>query len=522
MKPKTPALALRLACLCMLAVNVCGPFATLQAADKKNILLIIADDVGADASFLYNSTNNGAKLPPTPNIASLVTNGVVFANAYANPVCSPTRACLITGRYSFRTGIGDAIGGASSPQLSATEITLPEAMNASGKGYHQSQFGKWHLALPNNSPLNVGGWTNFSGVIQGAVNSYTNWTKVVNGSATAGVTNYVTSDVVNDAIAWIQARGTNPWFAWVAFNAGHSPLHKPPTNLAPHYASLPGTQFDINNNPANYFDAMIEAMDTEIGRLLAAVDRTNTQIIFLGDNGSTPSTLQSPYPAGRGKSTLYEGGIKVPLIISGPAVVNPNRTNFTLVHAVDLFATILELAGTSVAATVPTSVTIDSRSVVPALQGQTDTSRRIYVDLFGDNLLNGADGRCLRDARYKLIQWNAGTNGFFDLQTDPYEKTNLLATTLTSEQQQYFDRLRFWLYGYSTNSGPTIASATWTNNQFSCVLTQSANYELWRCADLATQFWSQVTNAVAVTNGGGVTLGDSAPTGNRAFYSVVR
>src|ERR1041385_2805948 len=147
------------------------------SAAPTNILLIIADDVGADASSLYNSTATGAKLPPTPNIASLVTNGVVFANAYANPVCSPTRACLITGRYSFRTGVGDAIAGPTSAQLSASEFTLPEAMNASGLGYHLAQFGKWHLANGPNAPLNVGGWTNFAGVIQGAVANYTNWTK---------------------------------------------------------------------------------------------------------------------------------------------------------------------------------------------------------------------------------------------------------------------------------------------------------------------------------------------------------
>src|SRR5207249_6929827 len=81
--------------------------ATANAA-QRNILLIIADDYGADSSSLYNSTNNGASLPPTPNINALARTGVVFGNAYANPVCSPTRACLITGRYSFRTGLGDA------------------------------------------------------------------------------------------------------------------------------------------------------------------------------------------------------------------------------------------------------------------------------------------------------------------------------------------------------------------------------------------------------------------------------
>jgi len=491
-------------------------------AAQKNILLIIADDVGADASLLYNSTNTGAKLPPTPNITSLVTNGVVFANAYANPVCSPTRACLITGRYSFRTGVGDAIAGPTSPQLSASEFTLPEAFNASGLGYHLAQFGKWHLATGNASPSTIGGWTNFAGVIQGAVANYTNWIKVVNGFAAAGYTNYATTDVVDDAVNWIQARGTNPWLAWVAFNAAHVPLHKPPTNLAPHYASLSGTAFDINNNPENYFDAMIEAMDTEIGRLLAAVDRANTHIIFLGDNGTASSTLQPPYPSGRGKSTLYEGGIKVPMIIAGPAVVNPNRTNTTLVHAVDLFATLLELAGTSVSATVPAGVPLDSRSIVPALQGQTDTSRRVYVDLFGDSLLNGEDGRCLRDARYKLLRFTSGTNAFYDLQTDPYEGTNLLSGTLTAEQRQYYDRLQFWFFGYSTNTGPRIASASWTNGQFSCTVTPAASYALWRCEDLTSTFWSQVTNAVATTNGSTVTLKDVAPPTSRAFYSVVK
>ena len=525
-KPQAPRATLRqrlvfgVRCLVFLWSLVSGVWNSSANAAQKNILVIIADDYGADASILYNSTNHGAVLPPTPNIASLASSGVVFANGYANPVCSPTRACFITGRHSFRTGVGDAIT-AGSPQLSASEFTLPEALNASGLGYHLAQFGKWHLALGPNTPLTVGGWTNFAGCIPGAVSSYTNWTKTVNGTQTANYTNYATTDVVNDAVAWIQARGTNPWLAWVAFNAGHTPLHKPPTNLAPHYASLPGTQSDINNNPVNYFDAMIEAMDTEIGRLLAAVNLTNTHIIFLGDNGSSSGTLQPPYPGGHGKSTLYQGGIKVPMLIAGPAVASPGRTNTTLVHAVDLFATILELAGTSVSATVPTNVTIDSRSIMPALQNQTDPGRRVYAELFGDNLMNNQDGRALRDSRYKLIRFDDGHDEFYDLQTDPHEGTNLVPT-LTTEQRQYYDRLQFWLYGYSTNTGPRIESSSWMNGQFSCTLTQAASYALWRCEDLATTFWSQVTNAVATTNGSSVTLTDVSPPAGRAFYSVVK
>src|SRR2546428_14172214 len=110
--------------------------AATATAAPQNILLIIADDYGADSSSLFNSTNSGASLPPTPNINALARTGIVFGNAYANPVCSPTRACLITGRYSFRTGIGDAIMGPSDPSLKASEFTLPEAFAAnSGLGY---------------------------------------------------------------------------------------------------------------------------------------------------------------------------------------------------------------------------------------------------------------------------------------------------------------------------------------------------------------------------------------------------
>src|SRR3954454_23674972 len=123
---------------------------------QQNILLIIADDYGADSSSLYNSTNNGASLPPTPNIESLARAGVVFKNAYANPICSPTRACLITGRFGFRTGIGDVIVGPGSAVLTSAEFTLPQAFAAnSGLGYQLAQFGKWHLNNAPNSPNNI-------------------------------------------------------------------------------------------------------------------------------------------------------------------------------------------------------------------------------------------------------------------------------------------------------------------------------------------------------------------------------
>src|ERR1044072_721159 len=113
----------------IMALVLLLPLAFVSGA-AQNILFIIADDYGADSSSLYNSTNGGASLPPTPNVESLARAGVVFRNAYANPVCSPTPACLITARHGFRTGIGDVVTGPGSAVLTSAEFTLPEAFAA--------------------------------------------------------------------------------------------------------------------------------------------------------------------------------------------------------------------------------------------------------------------------------------------------------------------------------------------------------------------------------------------------------
>ena len=494
------------------------------SAAPKNILLIIADDYGVDSNSLYNSTNNGASLPPTPNIVSIAQSGVLFRNAYANPVCSPTRACLLTGRYSFRTGVGDVVAGAGSATLPASEFTLPEAFVANPTlGYNLAQFGKWHLANGINTPSTIGGWTNFAGSLIGAIASYTNWTKTVNGVSST-TTNYATTDIVNDAATWIQARGTNPWLAWVAFNAPHTPLHLPPTNLCPHYATLSGTQSDINANPRKYFEAMTEAMDTEMGRLLTAVNRANTHIIFLGDNG-TQGVVQPPFPANRGKDTLYEGGIHVPFIISGPTVTNPGRTNDTPVGAVDVFSTILEMAGINVATTVPTNVTIDSQSLMPIMTNNATLSRYAYSELFGTNVISTTAGRALRNGQFKLIQFSNGQKAFYDLANDAYEGTNLLSGALNATQQSNYYSLTLKLAGYQlTLAQPIITSFARSNFQFALTVQRATNfsYSLWRAPILDDLAWVPLTNAVVVTNSTTVvTLTDTSATAGQNFYRVL-
>jgi arylsulfatase A-like enzyme len=496
--------------------------AAASQAAQQNILLIIADDYGADSSSLYSSTNAGASLPPTPNIESLAQSGVVFRNAYANPVCSPTRACVFTGRHGFRTGLGDVVlgGGAT---LSASEFTLADAFAVnSGLGYQVAQFGKWHLANGPNSPSLIGGWPHFAGSIQGAVTNYNSWNKTVNGSTTPNYTNYATTDVVNDAVAWIQARGVQPWFAWVAFNAPHVPYHKPPTNLCPHYASLTGTQNDINNNQRKYYEAMTEALDTEIGRLLAAVNRTNTHIIFIGDNGTPGQVIQPPYSSARGKDTLYEGGIKVPFVITGPAVTSGGRTNSTLVHVVDLYSTILEMAGINVATTVPTNVTLDSQSILPALTGTTNLTRYMYAEMFNTNAPAATDGRVLRNQQFKLIRFDTGDEAFYDLLADPTELTNLLSGTMSSTQLANYYSLQMKLGQYQVAlTAPTISGHARSNNQFSVNVARGTNvsFSLWRGSALSELAWAPVTNFTATTNGTTVTLRDTNA-GGTFFYRV--
>jgi len=495
--------------------------ATANAA-RQNILLIIADDYGVDSSSLYNSTNNGASLPPTPNINSLASNGVVFTRFYANPLCSPSRSCILTGQYGFRTGVGDVVG--VGVALTTNAFTLPEAFTNAALGYNLSQFGKWHLANPLNSPRTVGGWTNFLGCIPGQVADYYNWTKTTNGVSFT-TTNYATTDLVNDATNWISARGTNAWFVWAAFNAPHTPNHLPPTNLCPHYATLPTSQAYINAHPRPYFEAAVEALDTEIGRLLTVVNRTNTHIIFIGDNGTLREVIQPPFISTRGKETLYEGGTHVPLIISGPAVVNPNRTNATLSSMVDLFPTILEMAGSSVSAAVPSGVPIDGQSLMSALQTTNILLRYAYSELFGTNVVpQSATGQTLRNPQFKLIRFSDKHEEFYDLQNDPYEAVNLLSNAMSATQQANYYSLQMRLGNYqSTLAAPNISAFTKTSSQFAISVQRVTNltYSLWRAPILDDLAWSPATNSIVITNNSTtVTLTDTNSVGVNFYYRV--
>jgi arylsulfatase A-like enzyme len=473
----------------------------MEGATNRNILLIVADDYGVDSSALYNTTNEGARLPPTPSLANLASNGVLFRKAYAYPTCSPTRSCIITGRYGFRTGIGRAIdSGPGEVSLPVSEFTLSEVLDANPQlGYRHAATGKWHLGQTNAADPNVlGGWSHFSGSFAGDLDKYTNWSKTVDGTNTPGYTPYATTDNVDDALAWTAAQGTNNWFLWLAFNAPHKPFHKPPDALHS-YDFLTGTTANINAAPRPYFEAMVEAMDSEIGRLLTNISLTNTTVIFIGDNGTASEVIQPPFVTNRAKGTLYDGGIHVPLIIGGAGVNNPGRESAQLAHCVDLYATILELAGVNTQS-LPAHLTYDSQSLLPALTGTifTGSARMVLSEYFAPGSDPATAGRTIQGERYKLIQFRDDTYEFYDRDHDPQELTNLLAGAMNPAQQNAYDLLANQSDDWQSRPVLTPSIST---NLYSVTFTpvQFFTYVRQRSTDLFETNWigSVVTSAAS-------------------------
>ena len=404
-------------------------FATALAHAQTNTLLIIGDDLGVDTIGAYKE---GRAPAPTPNIDKLAAQGVLFRNAYAAPWCTPSRANYMTGRYGFRTGVGRA-----GVPLPLSETTLPEILPGS---YATAVIGKWHLggSRPSSNHPNRTGWDHFSGSLGGffrGSETYYRWNKVVNGAASTSNV-YSTTDNVDDALSWIKAQN-GAWVCSLNFNAGHTPFHAPPQALHTYNLTGKSTQRDR----LLFFKAMIQAMDTEIGRLLAGIDAAtlaNTHVIFLGDNGTGGQVSEAPFTRTHAKTTLYEGGTNVPLIVSGPSVVSPGREEAALVHAVDLFHTIAEFCGVDPAAR--TSAELDGISMVPYLQnpGQDPLREMVYTEVFGASNTNGV---AVRNDVYKLLRKTGASDEFYDLNADPFETNNLLSGSLSVVEQENFDRL---------------------------------------------------------------------------------
>lgn len=384
---------------------------------KPNILLIIADDLGKDATPNFSE---GTTKPNMPTLQGLMNSGITFDNLWSYPVCTPTRASILTGKYGIKTGVIEV-----GDNISTSETSLQRYMNSNtGNAYATAIVGKWHLSNNANDPITMG-IDYFAGLLNGGVQSYTNWSLTENGSTTTS-TAYTTTKFTDLAINWIDQQ-SKPWFLWLAYNAPHTPFHLAPTNLH-NQGSLPTDQASIDANPMPYFMSAVEAMDNEIGRLLnslTAEERANTIIIFIGDNGSPNQVAQSPYISTRAKGSLYQGGVNVPMVVSGYGVNRGGVRESVLVHTTDLYTTIAQIAG------VNTSSIHNSSSFYNTLNG-TSTTNREYVYVEGVRN-NGVSGYAIRNATYKLLVYDNGNEQLYHLDNDPYENTNLLNGTLTTE-----------------------------------------------------------------------------------------
>ncbi len=392
---------------------------------KPNVVIVIADDMGVD---LIGTYAEGVNPPCTPTFDALAAEGLLFRNAWANPACSPTRAALFTGRYGFRTGIGDVAGG-QTPGLDLAEIALPEAM----PGYASSFLGKWHLAgsQGNNHP-NDTGFGHFAGVIGGGVQNYYNWSKVTNGQ-TSNVGTYITTEITDDAIAEVLSL-PEPFLCVVSYNAPHSPWQEPPMALCPGSTCAQSFCMNLPQNPSNteLAKAMVEAMDAEFGRLLQAIDARDpgTIVMFMGDNGSPGQVSETPFESGHAKGSVYEGGLNVPLIIRGAGVQAGESQ--AIVSTVDLYATAVDLAGFR-------STAEDSVSLVPLFRNPRGSVRDLaYGERFnGNSPPYTGHRRALRGERYKLIRTGQNNEEFYDLQNDPFELNDLLPGLNAAQQAAY-------------------------------------------------------------------------------------
>lgn len=380
----------------------------VSSQTHPNILLIIADDLGVDVS---NGYHQGMLMPTTPTLDSLRATGITFEQVWSAPQCTPTRAAIMSGKYGIKTGILSPPGNLDTSHVSV----LRNLASLTNNAYADAVIGKWHISQPVNldHPAEHGA-DYFMGIMDSGVDDYYSWEKSQDGM-TITENSYVTSTLTDTSLAWID-RQSQPWMLWLAHVAPHAPQHVPPSHM-----------FSINNTNPNRrkYIAMIEAMDYEIGRLLGSLAdsvRDNTIVIYVGDNG-TPQNFTQDYPDGHGKSTLYQGGIRVPMIVSGAGVTRQGEREPALIHVADIHATILEIAG----AELPGGL-YNSLSFHHLLTNSSGTTRDYNYSEYDT-------GWTIRDAQYKLIEHDDGSQEFYDLLADSLEFTDLLLGGLTAAQQ---------------------------------------------------------------------------------------
>lgn len=408
-----------------------------------NILIIVADDVGTDLVGCYAKEYADLSIEPcTPRIDALAAEGMRFTNVWSNPICSPSRTQILTGKPSRATGVGTITWSAF---LSPTNVGLqPDQPTLATvlEDYATAAVGKWHVSDPTQdlgglqNPIQLG-FDSYAGTMYG-MKQYDDWTKTYSppGAAIDNYNVYTTTDTADDALELISTL-EEPWLLHVGFFSTHWPLHCPGESgfdLAD-CKDDPSCSHDWCGDCTNlvsdplcqslgvdvcYARAMTHALDSKVGELLDAIDSSNTAVIFTSDNGTVKRGIAPPFDSKHSKGTLYQGGIQVPLIVRAPG--SAAGVNHDLVSLTDIFATVTDLAGV----TPPPSPGRDSNTLLPLLYPDPSVPvakrRFVYSEWFDSNFVpEGLSGppagyvgrfhhRALRNETHKVIDrhgWDA-------------------------------------------------------------------------------------------------------------------
>lgn len=392
-------------------------FAVRADSTRPNIVILLADDLGwNDVSF------HGGEIA-TPHIDRIAREGIDLQRFYACPVCSPTRAGLLTGRYPVRYGlIRTVIPPWRDYGLDTDETTLADVLARAGYT-HRAVIGKWHLGHHRIKwhPLSRG-FTHFHGHYNGNLDYFTHirdgerdWHLDFLPSDEAGYT----TDLIGAAAARFirqHAGGDSPFFCYVPFNAPHSPLQAKPEDLKKYEHLL-----SMSGEPRQQLAGMIAAMDDAVGRILSAIDDARvaeeTLVLFFSDNGGTAHGDNSPWRGQKG--TVFEGGTRVAAAIRWPGILPAGTQCFEPLMYLDVLPTVMSIAGVSDHGGKP----LDGTDILSVLRGESSTSdREMFASI-------GGDRHAVWSPPWKLVEDNRKDQQhrfyLFDFENDPQETSNV-------------------------------------------------------------------------------------------------
>jgi arylsulfatase A len=435
-----------------------------SAGRPVNVIFILADDLGWSDLSCY-----GADLHETPNLDRLAARGVRFTDAYSASVCSPTRASIMTGKHHARLHVTTWYESSASPprnrkllppvtvaNLPHEEVTIAEVFQ--GAGHLTALVGKWHLGDARFYPETQGFDVNIGGTFWGAPQSFFfpyrgrgafgNEFRYVPHLEMGKPGEYLTDRLTDEALRIIDEAGDRPFFLYLAHHAPHTPIEAKP-ELVAHYATKerPG----LHHRNAKYA-AMIHSLDEGVGRIMDRLDRRGiadrTVVVFTSDNGGFVNQYDGMQvtdnaPLRSGKGSLYEGGIRVPLIVRWPGVTPEGATCREPVSCADYYPTLLEIAGLK--GDPSHNAGLDGRSLVPLLKSpDSHLDRDALYHHYPHYYASTTPVSAIRAGIWKLLEYHeAGKAELYDLGADLGESKDL-AATMPDKVEELRDRLHHW------------------------------------------------------------------------------